>query len=52
VDSRAHRADVVDALPDHAPPGYLIVTAGDPNLYIGAGPNMPLRRVATIAANP
>lgn len=37
VDKRIYRADVVPAIPNSAAPGYLMVTAGDPNLYIGTG---------------
>jgi hypothetical protein len=38
----------VDELPANAPAGMLIVTAGDPNVYVGTGPNTPLRRIPTL----
>lgn len=47
VDSRACRADVVQTLPASAPGGYLLVTPGDTNLYIGAGAGNPLRKIPT-----
>jgi hypothetical protein len=47
VDSRVYRADVVASLPASAPPGYLLVTAGDPNLYVGTGSG--LRKIPTQA---
>jgi len=37
VDKRVYRADVVPTIPTSAPPGMLMVTAGDPNLYVGTG---------------
>lgn len=49
VDQKAHRADVVANLPANAPPGYFMVKAGDPNLYIGTGMSTPLRRIPTQA---
>jgi hypothetical protein len=44
-----YRADLVTELPTGAPPGYLMVKAGDPNLYVGAGMANPLRRIPTQA---
>jgi hypothetical protein len=49
VDSRTFRADLVQALPDSAPRGYLLVTPGDTNLYVGTGAGNPLRKVPTLA---
>jgi hypothetical protein len=49
VDSNTHRADLVADLPTSAPPGYLMVKAGDPNLYVGAGLANPLRKIPTQA---
>jgi hypothetical protein len=49
VDSHLYRADVVPALPPDAPAGYLMVKAGDINLYIGTGTGSPLRRIPTQA---
>jgi hypothetical protein len=43
-----HRADVVDTLPAHAPRGYLLMSAGDPDLFIGMGQGQALRRVPTL----
>lgn len=40
-------AEVVPALPAAAPAGHFLVMAGDTNLYIGAGANRPLRKIAT-----
>lgn len=39
------RADVVPTLPSSAPRGYLMVTSGDPNLYVGTGTGNPLRKI-------
>jgi hypothetical protein len=47
VDNRLYRADLVTDLPASAPPGYLMVKAGDINLYIGAGLANPLRKIPT-----
>lgn len=47
VDNRLYRADVVAQLPPSAPAGYLLVTAGDPNLYVGTGQG--LRKIPTQA---
>jgi hypothetical protein len=44
-----YRADLVPELPASAPPGYLMVKAGDPFLYVGAGMANPLRRIPTQA---
>jgi hypothetical protein len=49
VDARLHRADIVAELPASAPPGYLLVTPGDPFLYVGTGMTNPLRRIPTQA---
>jgi hypothetical protein len=49
VDARLYRADLVAELPASAPPGYLMVKAGDVNLYVGAGMTNPLRRIPTQA---
>jgi hypothetical protein len=49
VDNHLHRADLVTELPANAPPGYLMVKAGDPFLYVGAGMANPLRRIPTQA---
>jgi hypothetical protein len=49
VDNHVHRADLVTELPASAPPGYLMVKAGDVNLYVGAGMTNPLRRIPTQA---
>jgi hypothetical protein len=49
VDNRVYRADLVTDLPASAPPGYLMVKAGDPNLYVGAGMANPLRKLPTQA---
>lgn len=46
---RAGRADVVQVLPASAPAGQFLVKAGDPNLYIGAGMQSPLRKIPTQA---
>jgi hypothetical protein len=45
---RLHRADVVTTLPSSAPLGTLLITPGDIHLYIGAGPNLPLRKLPTL----
>ncbi len=42
-----YRADVVAELPASAPPGYLLLTPGDPNLYVGTGAANPLRKIPT-----
>jgi hypothetical protein len=47
VDSHLYRADVVPTLPPSAPAGYLLVTAGDTNLYVGTGTG--LRKIPTQA---
>ena len=47
VDNHLHRADVVEAIPVNAPRGYLLMTPGDPNLYVGTGMTTPLRRIPT-----
>jgi hypothetical protein len=47
VDNRTFRAELVTDLPLSAPPGYLMVKAGDINLYIGAGLANPLRKIPT-----
>jgi hypothetical protein len=47
VDNQTHRAEVVNPLPVSAPPGYLLVTPGDTNLYVGTGPG--LRKIPTQA---
>jgi hypothetical protein len=44
-----YRADLVPELPSSAPAGYLMVKAGDPFLYVGAGMANPLRRIPTQA---
>jgi hypothetical protein len=49
VDNHPHRADLVTELPANAPPGYLMVKAGDPFLYVGAGMANPLRKIPTQA---
>jgi hypothetical protein len=49
VDNHTHRADLVTELPANAPPGYLMVKAGDPFLYVGAGMANPLRKIPTQA---
>jgi hypothetical protein len=49
VDAHLHRADLVTELPTSAPPGYLMVKAGDSFLYVGAGMANPLRRIPTQA---
>jgi hypothetical protein len=49
VDNHTHRADLVTELPTNAPPGYLMVKAGDPFLYVGAGMANPLRKIPTQA---
>jgi hypothetical protein len=49
VDGHIYRADLVPELPANAPPGYLMVKAGDPFLYVGAGMANPLRRIPTQA---
>jgi hypothetical protein len=49
VDNNTHRADIVNPLPSSAPPGYLLVTPGDTNLYVGAGMANPLRKIPTQA---
>lgn len=49
LEKQQNRALVVPSLPAHAPAGTLLVTAGDTNIYVGTGPNTPLRRVATQA---
>jgi hypothetical protein len=49
VDANTHRAELVTELPLSAPPGYLMVKAGDINLYIGAGLANPLRKLPTQA---
>jgi hypothetical protein len=49
VDNHLHRADLVTELPASAPPGYLMVKAGDSNIYVGAGMANPLRRIPTQA---
>lgn len=46
VDNHMYRADVVNPLPPSAPPGYLLVTPGDTNLYVGTGSG--LRKIATV----
>jgi hypothetical protein len=45
VDNQTHRAEVVNPLPASAPPGYLLVTPGDTNLYVGTGAG--LRKIPT-----
>lgn len=47
VDKRIYRADVVPSIPPAAPPGYLMMTAGDPNLYVGTGTGV--RKIPTQA---
>lgn len=47
VDKRVYRADVVPSIPTSAPPGMLMVTAGDPNLYVGTGAGV--RKIPTQA---
>jgi hypothetical protein len=47
VDNHTHRAELVTTLPLSAPPGYLMVKAGDINLYVGAGLASPLRKIPT-----
>jgi hypothetical protein len=47
VDNHLYRADVVPQIPSSAPPGYLMVTAGDPNLYVGTGTGV--RKIPTQA---
>jgi hypothetical protein len=47
VDNHLHRAELVTTLPASAPPGYLMVKAGDINLYVGAGLASPLRKIPT-----
>jgi len=49
LEAAAYRAKLVAELPANAPPGTLMVTPGDPFLYVGTGPNTPLRRIATQA---
>lgn len=44
-----YRAEVVAEVPANAPRGLLMVTPGDPHLYIGAGPSQRVRRVVTEA---
>ena len=48
VDAQSYRADVVQTLPVSAPRGYLMVTPGDPNLYVGTGMANPLRKLPTL----
>lgn len=45
ADARFFRADLVDELPESAPRGYLLVTPGDPFLYVGTGLGSALRRI-------
>jgi hypothetical protein len=47
VDNNTHRAELVATHPPSAPPGYLMVKAGDINLYVGAGLASPLRKIPT-----
>jgi hypothetical protein len=47
VEQVMYRAAVVPSLPASAPAGYLLVTGGDTNLYIGTGPANPLRKLPT-----
>lgn len=49
VEQAAHTADVVATLPVSAPAGYLLVKAGDINLYVGTGTGTPLRKIPTQA---
>lgn len=43
--NQLHRVDIVAVVPASAPPGYLLMVPGDPNLYIGTGTG--LRKVLT-----
>jgi hypothetical protein len=47
VDNHLYRAELVTTLPPSAPPGYLMVKAGDIHLYVGAGLANPLRKIPT-----
>lgn len=49
VDNHVYRADVVTVIPASAPAGYLMVKAGDINLYVGTGAGNPLRKIPTQA---
>lgn len=49
LEQAQNRAAVVNPLPVNAPRGILLVTPGDINLYVGTGPNTPLRKIPTAA---
>lgn len=44
VRQNRYRADVVATVPADAPVGYLLVSPGDPFLYVGRGPGAKLAR--------